>query len=122
MSDVTNPKDLVGAKKAPLRFVPPALVIIAAQGMKNGAQKYGPFNWRDYPVQYSIYLEAVHRHLLALMDGEDIAEDSGIPHLSHIAANIAIIADCQGLGTLVDDRPKPGPAAKLLKEQDKSHV
>lgn len=118
--DNPNPKDLIGVKKCPLRFVPPALALVAAPACGNGAGKYGAFNWRANPVLYTVYLEATLRHLYALMDGEDNAQDSGIHHLSHIAANIAIIADCMGLGNLIDDRPQPGPAAKMLAEQDKS--
>jgi hypothetical protein len=117
-----NPKDLVGAKKAPLFLVPPALVIETAPAMANGAAKYGPYNWRDYPVKMSVYIEAALRHLLALMDGEDNAPDSGIRHDAHAAACLAIIMDARGSGTLIDDRAKPGPASMLLGAQDKSSV
>jgi len=80
-----NPKDIVGAKKAPLGFVPPALYIGAAEGMAIGADKYGPFNWRGHlPIQYMTYVEAMLRHLLALVDGQDLAEDTGVHHLKHV--------------------------------------
>lgn len=115
-----NPKDLVGAKKSPLALVPPALIIGAAEAMQNGAEKYGPYNWRDYPVQYVTYLEAQLRHIYALLDGEDLAPDTLIHHQKHVVAGGAIILDSMGLGTLIDNRPKPGPAAKLLAEQDRS--
>ncbi len=117
----SNPKDIVGAKKAPLALVPPALVIGAAEAMANGAAKYGPFNWRDYPGEYVTYLEAMLRHIYALLDGEDLAQDSGIHHLKHVVAGGGILLDCMGLGTLIDNRPKLGPAAALLAEQDRSH-
>lgn len=115
-----NPKDIVGAKKCPLRFVPTALQILAAPACANGAGKYGPYNWRAHPIQYTIYLEAILRHIYAILDGEDVATDSGVSHLSHIAAGLAIIADAQGLGNLIDDRPAKGPAPKLLAAQDTS--
>lgn len=116
----SNPKDLVGAKKAPLALVPPALIIGAAEAMSNGASKYGPYNWRDYPVEYMTYLEAQLRHIYALIDGEDLAQDSLIHHQKHVVASGGILLDCMGLGTLIDNRPKKGPAAKLLALQDKS--
>lgn len=117
---MTNPKDLVGSKKAPLGLVPPALEIGAAEAMANGAEKYGPYNWREEPVQYMPYLAAMKRHINALIDGEDLAADSHIHHLKHIVSGGAILLDSIGLGILIDDRPPKGPAAKLLHDQDKS--
>jgi hypothetical protein len=116
--DTTNPKDLLGVKKAPLRFVPPALMIEVAPAMANGAAKYGPYNWRDKHVKASIYGEAIERHLFAWMDGEDLAPDSGVKHLAHIGACIAIILDAEAHGALIDDRAHGGPAAALLAAQD----
>jgi hypothetical protein len=119
-ADSTNPKDALGVKKAPLRFVPPALTILASDAMADGAAKYGPFNWRETAVRMTVYLEAIERHLLALRDGQDRAEDSGHLHLSHIAACCGIIADAAGIGMLIDDRPTVGPAADLLRERDRT--
>ncbi len=116
----TNPKDALGVKKAPLRFVPPALAILASDAMADGAAKYGPFNWRETAVRMTVYLEAIERHLAALKDGQDRAEDSGHLHLSHITACCAIIADAAGIGKLIDDRPVAGPAADMLRERDKT--
>lgn len=120
MSEGVNPKDLVGAKKAPLSLVPPALVIAASDALQLGAEKYGPYNWRDYPVQLMTYLEAAMRHLLAYQDGQDLDPESGKSHLSHAAACLAIVLDCLESGTLVDNRPKPGPAPKMLNDRDMS--
>jgi hypothetical protein len=115
-----NPKDLVGAKKAPLRYVPPALMLAAARAMENGALKYGPFNWRDQPVEVVTYVEAVLRHLFAFLDGQDLAEDSGLPHIDHAIAGLGIIADARALGTLIDNRYTAGPAADMLRALDQS--
>lgn len=116
-----NPKDLVGAKKAPLRYVPPALVIGVSEAMDIGQRKYGPFNWRLQPVSAMTYIEAIQRHLAAWVDGQDNAEDTGVHHLKHAGASIAILLDALGSGDgLLDDRPPKGPAAALLNELDKS--
>lgn len=115
-----NPKDLVGAKKAPLRYVPPALAIEASGPMEDGAIKYGPFNWREYPVEVVTYVEATLRHLYAFLDGQDNAEDSGHSHIGHAIAGLGIIADAKANGTLIDNRYAKGPAAKMLAERDKS--
>ena len=115
----TNPKDTVGAKKAPLRLVPAALVIGVSEVMADGGEKYGPFNWRKESIGYSTYLEAIERHLLALREGQDCSEDSGHHHLKAIGANVAILLDAMALGKVVDDR-SVGPAADLLRELDHS--
>ena len=120
-TDETNPKDLIGDTKCPLRFVPPALSISVAPAMANGAHKYGPFNWRQKKIRLSVYLEAIERHLLALKDGEDYASDSGCRHEAHIGANIAIIEDARAAGCLIDDRPGKvnGPAPAMMAAQVK---
>ena len=119
-SEGVNPKDLIGTKKAPLHLVPPALAIRVAPVLALGAAKYGPFNWRQYPVKLSVYLEAAQRHLLAFADGQDLDPESGEWHVAHAAACLAIVLDAEGIGHLVDDRPSPGPAADLLAAQDHS--
>lgn len=116
MSDGTNPKDLLGVKKVQMNLFPPAGRIYGALAMKNGADKYGPYNWRKNKVKYTVYLDALERHLVALYDGENLAADSGLPHLAHIIANAAILADALESGNLIDDRPTPGPASRLLEQ------
>ncbi len=115
-----NPKDLVGAKKAPLGVVPPSLVPFVAPAMAVGANKYGPFNWRKQPVQAMTYIEAAERHILAWVDGQENAEDTGVHHLAHALAGLAILADAISADNLIDNRPSPGPTADILRDQDKS--
>ena len=110
-----NPKARVGALKAPLHLVPPALSIGVAYALKDGAAKYGAYNWREEPINVSTYIGAIQRHMLAYQDGEDVAEDSGVCHLAHAAACIALLMDSKAHGSLVDDR-HAGPASKVLKE------
>lgn len=110
----TNPKDLVGLTKPPLRLVPPALLLHVSGAMADGAAKYGPFNWREHPVRLTVYVEAAMRHLLAYLDGEDCARDSKRLHIAHVAACMAILLDALETGNLVDDRPTPGPAADII--------
>jgi hypothetical protein len=116
--DKTNPKDKIGMTKAPLRLVPPALMIEVAEVMADGAKKYGPYNWRDTNVRLTVYLEAMLRHILAVLDGEDYTQDSGVKHIAAIAAGCGIVLDAQGSGTLIDDRPTKGPAPSLLNAQE----
>lgn len=112
--DPANPKDRLGDTKPQLHLVPPALTILASQAMADGAAKYGPYNWREKPVRMTVYISAIQRHLAALMDGEEVTRDTGVPHLGAIAASIGILADAQATGNLIDDRPTTGPAGDLI--------
>lgn len=112
--DMTNPKDLLGLKKVSLGLLPAAGKIYGALAMTLGAAKYGPYNWRTKHVRMSIYLDAMERHLEAVRDGQWLDPESGKPHIGHIIACGAILADAKEGGFLIDDRPPPGPAAALL--------
>ncbi len=101
----TNPKDLIGSKKVSITKFPMSALIHGSHAMMNGASKYGPYNWRDKDVQASIYVDAAFRHLMAWFEREEIADDSGVHHLGHALATIAIILDAQENGNLIDDRP-----------------
>jgi len=109
-----NPKDLLGAAKPDLSLVPPAAIIYMALAMGDGANKYGPYNWREKKVKGRVYVAACMRHLLQWLDGEENAEDSGRPHLAHAMACLGIIADAKETGNLVDDRPWKGVASELI--------
>lgn len=111
-----NPKDLIGITKVPVGLFPSAGTILGAMSMKDGAVKYGPYNWREHPVKMTVYLDAMERHLLALRDGEDEASDSGVHHLGHILGCAAILADALAVGNLIDDRPHKGAAAALFEK------
>ena len=112
--DTTNPKDKIGVLKPRMSLVSPASKIYEALAMEDGANKYGPYNWRTKKVRLSIYIDAAHRHLDSFFDGEENASDSGKPHLGHAKACIGIIIDALETGNLIDDRPSKGVAGKLL--------
>lgn len=112
----TNPKDLLGVKKVPLHLVPPSSIIYQALAMQDGAIKYGPYNWRENKVICSVYIAAAMRHLQQYLDGEELASDSKKPHLGHAMACLGIIIDAKETGNMVDDRPLPGAASKLIAE------
>jgi UDP-glucose 4-epimerase len=114
-----NPKLRVGNTKVGFQSIPPSSFVYMAKAMNDGANKYGARNWRESEVIMSIYLDAMMRHLLCVMDGEDVAEDSKIEHLAHIMANCAIILDGQRLGVLIDDRKSPGDVSEILQENIK---
>lgn len=116
-SNPPNPKQRFGDMKAALHTVPPALLIHAAKGTKEGATKYGAFNWRITKVVAMTYVGAMLRHLLAWVDGEEIDPESctGKHHLDGVAASLAILLDAMDGGFLIDNRPPKGPAPELLR-------
>jgi hypothetical protein len=73
---------------------------------KLGAEKYGPWNWRETGVCASTYVNAILRHLNAWRDGESLDPESGITHLAHIACSANILMDAEVCGKLQDDRNK----------------
>jgi len=114
-----NPKTTVGAQKLDLSLVPESAIIGLADAMQNGAAKYGPFNWREYTISSMVYIAALKRHVAAWVDGEDYAEDSGVHHLDHAMACLALLRDAESIGKLNDNRPPKGAAAELLQQYSK---
>lgn len=112
----TNPKQAYGDLKLALHLVPVALECSAARALKEGARKYGAFNWRKDKVEALTYVGAIKRHLAAWVDGEEIDPESaeGKHHLDGVAASLAILLDAKDGGFLIDNRPPPGPGPKLV--------
>ncbi|SHM77958.1 dATP/dGTP diphosphohydrolase domain-containing protein [Phytopseudomonas punonensis] len=112
----TNPKDAIGSKKLPLHLWPTTASAMGCLGLLDGASKYGRANWRAAGVRASIYFDAANRHLAAWFEGEEADPDSGLPHLAHALACLAIIVDAQAAGTLTDDRQFPGGHRALINQ------
>jgi hypothetical protein len=114
-----NPKEAFGRLKPMMAFVPSTAKVYMALAQADGAKKYGPYNWREKPVSTMTFLHAALRHIEAYIDGEAVAADSGVPHLGHAMACLAIIADAFETGNMIDDRPPAGAAARLLARYSK---
>lgn len=135
-SSESNPKTLTGQQKVPvLSVIPPASILAQATAMRYGAffaprvdgkRGYGPYNWRDQPIEAHIYIDAAIRHLMQWWDGDDaegIFDDNGrhideISHLAFALATIGILIDARANGTLIDDRPpiRKQVATQLLQQ------
>lgn len=110
----TNPKDAIGSNKVPLHLWPETATVLGTMALLDGALKYGRSNYRAVGVRASIYYDAARRHLTRWFEGEDLDPDSGLPHLAHALASIAIVVDAQQAGKLRDDRNIRGGFANLL--------
>jgi len=116
-----NPKDIIGTRKPALHLVPQSANILEAVVFGHGAEKYGgAYNWRVKPVRASIYLSAAMRHLAQWLDRQNDDPESGISHLAHARACLAILIDAQTTDSLIDDRPPVGKSAELIQKHTKS--
>jgi Domain of unknown function (DUF5664) len=100
-----NPKDLIGSTKVSISKFPTVALMHGAMALMDGAEKYGPYNWRDKDVIASIYVDTAYRHLMDWFEGQEKASDSKVHHLGHAIACLAILLDAQATGNLIDDRP-----------------
>ena len=54
--------------------------------LEHGAEEYGIDNWK-IDLDKKEILESLIRHATAIMDGDEIDEDSKLPHIDHVMAN-----------------------------------
>ena len=93
---VNNQEAKADAGKAQLTLVPRRIIWDIAAIRMYGNQKYGsPENWKQ--VEVSRYRDAAFRHFLAYLDNPDaVDEESGLPHLWHLACNISFLCEMEG--------------------------
>ena len=68
-----------------------------------GAQKYAAHNWRK-GIANSRLIAAMLRHLFAIMRGEDIDPESGIPHIDHLGCCWMFLSNNMKVRPEMDDR------------------
>lgn len=101
----SNPKDVLGVRKAPLSALSWPVIYEMGIGMLEGAMKYGRHNYRDEGVCFSTYLDATMRHLTLCWEGEDIDPDSGLSHITKALTSLMVLRDAMINNKLKDDRP-----------------
>ena len=81
--------------KPRLDLVPPAIIEAVGVIRTYGVSKYGEnTNWEE--VDKSRYKAALMRHLCEYLRNENSVDDeSGYPHLWHMACNIAFLCELQ---------------------------
>lgn len=102
---LTNPKDMIGTRKAPMSTVPGNVMAEVGVAMLEGATKYGRHNYRVAGVRSSVYYDAVMRHLIAWWEGEDIDPDSKLSHVTKAITSLVVLRDAMMQGMATDDRP-----------------
>ena len=63
---------------------------------ESSIKKYPEASWRKNPIRYSTYIDAALRHILAVTEADTWNDpESGIPHIAHARANLAILLDAK---------------------------
>jgi hypothetical protein len=83
------------AGKVKLCLVPRKIIWYIGKIREYGNKKYGdPENWRKVDIQR--YRDAAYRHWLAYLDDpHGVDKESGLPHLWHVACNIAFLCEME---------------------------
>lgn len=85
------------AGKLQLTLVPRQIIRDIAEVRMYGNQKYpegGPDNWKQVEVQR--YRDAMFRHMMEYLDDPDgVDAESGLPHLWHLACNVAFLCELE---------------------------
>ena len=85
------------AGKLQLTLVPRQIIRDIAEVRMYGNQKYpegGPDNWKQVEVQR--YRDAMFRHMMEYLDDPDgVDAVSGLPHLWHLACNVAFLCELE---------------------------
>lgn len=111
----SNPKMVYGDTKVGLSSLPFGPLYEVALAMLEGGLKYGKHNYRELGCKASTYFDAAIGHLIAWHEGEDIDEESGLPHLMKAVACLIVIRDSQLMGNDTDDRPIKYPKGVPLR-------
>ncbi len=101
----TNPKDMIGVRKAPFSVVPMGVIAEVGVGMLEGTCKYGRHNYRAAGVRASVYFDATMRHMVSWWEGEDIDPDSQLSHVTKAIASLVVLRDSMLQDMCTDDRP-----------------
>lgn len=80
-------KEATGVKhdsdKLPLDLLDPLALEGLAAVLQFGAKKYAAHNWRG-GISWSRLVAALMRHTFAILRGELVDPESGLPHIDHV--------------------------------------
>lgn len=76
-----------------------------AQVLAFGAKKYAAHNWRN-GLSYSRLAGAALRHTFAIIRGEDLDPESGLPHVDHLGCCWMFLSNMMKTRPDMDDRWK----------------
>lgn len=92
--------------KAPLADLPWLALVWVAKVIQYGAWKYARNDWWKGMKWVEEISNSLERHFAKWILGEDIDDESGLPHLAHLATDILYLFTWTLIGVGVDDRMK----------------
>ena len=92
--------------KPPISLIPREFLEEVAKAFGYGAEKHGRHNFRK-GLRVSRLLDAAFRHISASSNGEDKDPESGLDHLGHAGASLAMALFMLKNRPELDDRYKP---------------
>lgn len=97
-----------------MSLVPTEIITDIARVREYGVNKYGKINsWKE--VEKDRYKDAAYRHFLSYLENEDSTdEESGLPHLWHLACNIAFLCHFDKIGEEIGFYPHKPPIPSEL--------
>jgi hypothetical protein len=75
-------------EKPRLSLIPSSLFTEVGKVLTYGAKKYAAHNWRA-GIDDDRLISAALRHIVAYNEGEDLDEESGLPHLAHAICELS---------------------------------
>ena len=103
-----------GVKPERMSLIPVEALEIMGRLYGFGAEKYAAHNWRK-GYEWSKSYDSLQRHANAFWRGEDIDEETGLPHLAGVAFHAFTLMIFMQEQPGFDDRFKPVPS-KLFQE------
>ena len=91
------------AEKPRMDLLDPLALEGLAAVLTFGAKKYAAHNWRK-GISNSRLIAAMLRHLFAIMRGEDVDPESGLPHIDHVGCCWMFLSNNMKVRQEMDDR------------------
>jgi hypothetical protein len=89
--------------KTRFELLPPRALMQVAEVYTHGAEKYAPRNW-EKGMEWGRVYGATQRHLQKFWSGQDLDEESALPHLAHAAFGILALLEYAETHPELDDR------------------
>jgi hypothetical protein len=91
--------------KPRISLIPREAIEGMAKSLTFGALKYNSHNFKS-GISYSRLTDAAMRHIIAWVDGENLDPESGLSHLDHALASLAMLKFMEQNRPEMDDRYK----------------
>lgn len=84
--------------KPEISLLPPWALEEVAKVLTVGAKKYAPDNWKRVPDGEYRYKNALGRHFIEFLKGNELDEETGLHHLAHLICCAMFILDSRASG------------------------